>query len=115
MVGEAGGFDEFLHSPVRLRICGLLNGVERIEFQVVRETLEITDAHLSKNVKALADAGYLTVDKRASDERGDARRLTWLALTSTGRRAFREHFRALRAIAEGMGGPDEPDDVMRPP
>ncbi|WP_425844510.1 transcriptional regulator [Agrococcus sp. TSP3-2-1] len=103
MAGDgADGFDEFLHSPVRLRICGLLNGVERIEFRVVRETLEITDAHLSKNVKALADAGYLAVDKRASDGRGDARRLTWLQLTSTGRRAFAEHFRALRAIAEGQ-------------
>lgn len=95
----AGVFDEFLHSPVRLRICGLLNGAQSIEFQVIREALAITDAHLSKNVKALVDAGYLTLDKRTSGEREDARRLTWLALTDTGRRAFAEHFAALLAIS----------------
>lgn len=96
-----GVFDEFLHSPVRLRICGLLNNADSIEFHVLRETLEITDAHLSKTVKALADAGYITVSKKASDERSDSRRLTWLSLTSTGRSAFAQHFRALRVIAAG--------------
>lgn len=98
---DPGVFDEFLHSPIRLRVCGLLVNADSIEFHVVRETLDITDAHLSKNIKALADAGYVTVTKKASDERGDSRRLTWLTLTSKGRRAFAQHFRALRVIATG--------------
>lgn len=98
---DPGVFDEFLHSPIRLRICGLLNSADSIEFHVLRETLDITDAHLSKNTKALSDAGYVTVTKKASDERGDFRRLTWLALTSKGHRAFAQHFRALRVIAAG--------------
>lgn len=98
---DPGVFDEFLHSPIRLRICGLLSNADSIEFHVVRETLDITDAHLSKNIKALADAGYVTVTKRASDERGDSRRLTWLTLTSKGSGAFARHFRALRVIAAG--------------
>ncbi len=101
MSEDPGVFDEFLHSPIRLRICGLLGNADSIEFHVVRETLGITDAHLSKNVKALTDAGYLSVAKKASDERGDSRRLTWLALTGKGRRAFAQHFRALRTIATG--------------
>lgn len=101
MSEDPGVFDEFLHSPIRLRICGLLVNADSIEFHVVRETLDITDAHLSKNVKALADADYVTVTKKASDERGDSRRLTWLTLTGKGRRAFAQHFRTLRVIAAG--------------
>lgn len=96
---DTGVFDEFLHSPVRLRICGLLSNADSIEFRVIRETLDITDAHLSKNAKALTEAGYTTVTKKASKERHDSRQLTWLALTSSGRRAFAQHFRALRVIA----------------
>lgn len=98
---DPGVFDEFLHSPIRLRICGLLVNADSIEFHVVRETLAITDAHLSKSIKALADAGYVAVTKKASDNRGDSRRLTWVTLTGKGRRAFAQHFRALRVIAAG--------------
>lgn len=96
-----GVFDEFLHSPVRLRICGLLNSADSIEFHVVRETLDITDAHLSKSVKSLTDVGYIAVDKKSSGTRGDARRVTWLTLTKVGRQAFASHFRALETIAGG--------------
>lgn len=106
---DPGVFDEFLHSPIRLRICGLLGNADSLEFHVVRETLDISDAHLSKTVKALADGGYVTVTKRASDERDDSRRLTWLALTSKGRRAFAQHFRALRTIAAGHDTTIPPD------
>jgi DNA-binding MarR family transcriptional regulator len=105
---DPGVFDEFLHSPIRLRICGLLGHADSIEFHVVRETLDITDAHLSKNIKALADAGYVTVTKKASDDRGDSRRLTWLTITANGRRASAQHFRALRAIAAGLEATHSP-------
>lgn len=108
MNDEPGVFDEFLHSPVRLRICGLLANADSIEFHVVRETLGLTDAHLSKSVKALADAGYISVHKRASEDRNDSRRLTWIALTPVGYRSFAQHFRALRAIAAGEPEPHSP-------
>ncbi|WP_430592487.1 transcriptional regulator [Humidisolicoccus flavus] len=99
-------FDDFLHSPVRLRICGLLNNADKVEFQILRATLELTDAHLSKNVKALIDGGYVAAEKRASQARGDARRLTWLSLTPQGRTAFERHYRALNEIASGGFAPD---------
>lgn len=39
-------FDEIIHAPVRLRICGLLRHLDEIEFAVLRETLMISDAEL---------------------------------------------------------------------
>jgi len=93
-------FDELIHSPVRLRICGLLRNVDRLEFALVRDTLELTDAHLSKNLKVLADAGMLTLLKERSPERADRRRCTWISLTPAGRNALEAHLLALAQIVE---------------
>ena len=92
-------FDETIHAPLRLRICGLLRHVGGLDFALVRDTLDVSDATLSKHVEVLAAAGYLASRKAASAERGDARRVMWLSLTSDGQRAFDGHVRALREIA----------------
>ncbi len=84
---------------MRLRICGLLRPVDRIDFAVLRDTLEVSDATLSKHVKTLVAASYVVSDKAASPERGDARRVMWLSLTPVGRAAFDSHIQALRDIA----------------
>ncbi|MFC8192509.1 transcriptional regulator [Cellulomonas sp. NPDC057328] len=95
-------FDEVIHAPVRLRVCGLLAAADEVEFAVVRDALGVADATLSKHLKVLADAGFVEVRKAASAGRADARRLTWLLLTPDGRRAFSAHVAVLRAIADGV-------------
>lgn len=92
-------FNDIIHSPVRLRICGLLRRAAELEFSVVRSTLEISDAHLSKNLKVLTQAGMITLRKESSKVRDDSRRLTWISLTKTGRTALEGHLAALREIA----------------
>lgn len=92
-------FDDVIHSPLRLRICGLLRPVDRLDFAVLRTALEVSDATLSKHVKTLIVAGYVVSDKTASANRGDARRVMWLSLSREGRSAFDAHIRALREIA----------------
>lgn len=101
-MGEAG-FDDLIHAPVRLRICGLLRQADRLDFAVLRDALEVTDATLSKHVKILASAGYVASGKTPSAGRSDARRITWLSLTGAGRSAFDAHVRALRKIAGPSG------------
>ncbi|RVW09213.1 ArsR family transcriptional regulator [Prescottella agglutinans] len=91
-------FDELIHAPARLRICGLLRPVDQLDFAVMRDALGIADAALSKHLKALVVAGYVSSTKAASLDRSDARRLTWLSLTPAGRSAFDAHVRALQAI-----------------
>lgn len=98
-----GAFNDLVHEPVRLRICGLLRPVDELDFGVLRDTLGISDATLSKHLKVLATAGFVQSKKMASAARADARRMTWLRLTDAGRDAFDGHVRALRAIAGGAG------------
>lgn len=91
-------FDELIHAPLRLRICSLLDATDSVAFAVVRDTLGITDAHLSKQVKILSDAGYVSASRGGSAERADARQTVWLSLTKHGRHAFAGHIRALRQL-----------------
>jgi DNA-binding MarR family transcriptional regulator len=98
--------DDLLTHPVRLSIVAALADVERAEFALVRDTVEVTDPMLSKQVALLEAAGYLGVTKG----RVGRRYRTWLNLTSDGHAAYRRHLAALRAIAGRAftPGPGEP-------
>ncbi|MGO1973821.1 MAG: transcriptional regulator [Propionibacteriaceae bacterium] len=99
MTAAEAEFDEVIHAPVRLRTCGMLQAADSIDFAVLRDTLEVSDATLSKHLKTLVVAGYVRTSKVASSARTDSRRLTWVSLTPEGRLAFAAHVAALRAIA----------------
>ena len=94
-------FDELIHSPLRLRICGMLRAGSGIDVGVLRDTLGVSDATLSKHLKLLVAAGLVTVAKTSSAARTDARRVAWVSLTPEGTAAFDSHVAALRAIALG--------------
>nr|WP_227014884.1 transcriptional regulator [Nocardiopsis sinuspersici] len=89
--------DEVIHSPVRFSVVAALAAVDRAEFRFVRDTVEVTDSALSKQVTVLENAGYVRVHKVAVGRRTR----TSLSLTREGRAAFERHVRALRDIASG--------------
>ncbi|MDO5736781.1 MAG: transcriptional regulator [Propionibacteriaceae bacterium] len=101
-MASEGSFNELIHAPMRLRICGLLRPIDRMDFAVLRDTLKVSDPTLSKHLKLLSDAGFVKMKKAASSTRTDSRRITWLSLTPAGERAFDEHLRALQAIGGGF-------------
>lgn len=87
-------FDEVIHAPNRLRICAFLAATSTAEFGVLRDLLEVADSVLSKHLKVLQDAGYLTVDKPT----GRGRVKTWVKLTPEGRTAYAGHVEALKGL-----------------
>ena len=89
------GFDNIIHAPNRLQICGFLAPLKEAEFQAVRDELAVSDSVLSKHVKQLEEAGY--VAQRRSKVNG--RQRSWLYLTDEGRQAFRGHVDALKTLA----------------
>jgi DNA-binding MarR family transcriptional regulator len=74
----------------------VLSGAERAEFGFVRDTVEVSDSMLSKQVAALETAGYVDVEKGKVGRRPR----TWLKLTPAGEAAFTRHVSALRAITD---------------
>ncbi|MFF7994238.1 transcriptional regulator [Kitasatospora xanthocidica] len=89
-------FDELIHAPNRLQICTMLAAVDAMEFSVVRQSLDVSDSVLSKHVKALQAAEYVSVTK----VRGASYPRTWLALTPRGRKAFDGHLAELRRLLD---------------
>jgi DNA-binding MarR family transcriptional regulator len=87
-------FDTLIHAPNRLQICALLASAASMEFAILKDQLDVSDSVLSKHLKSLEDAGYVTLDKKALH----GRQRTWLSLTAEGHNAFTGHVTALKAI-----------------
>jgi DNA-binding MarR family transcriptional regulator len=96
------GFDHLIHAPARLRICAALDPVREIEFGALLTLLDMSKSALSKQLSALAEAGYLTQRRAVRD----TRQRVWLRLTPTGRTAYRGHVAALHRIVEHAGSPE---------
>lgn len=92
---SAPAFDEVVHAPNRLRICALLATAGSAEFATIRDALGVADSVTSKQLKTLADAGYVTISKPT----GKGRVKTWVTLTAAGRKAFAGHLQALQGMA----------------
>lgn len=99
--GEQREFDEVIHSPIRLQVCAILIGADSLRFAEVQAELAITDSHLSKNLRVLADAGYVDQSKH-TERAGDRRRVvTVLTLTPQGQAAYRRHSAWLEHLTRG--------------
>lgn len=89
------GFDAVLHPPARLQIAAVLAQAQQAEFALLKQITGASDSVMSKHLSALADAGYVSLRKAAAD----GRQRTWASLTSSGRKAFRQHVAALETLA----------------
>lgn len=87
-------FNSVIHAPHRLQICAMLAEVDQAEFATIRESIDVSESVLSKQLRTLEEAGLLKITKatRASRQR------TWASLTTVGRKAYRAHVAELRRI-----------------
>lgn len=86
---------DVLHQPVRFSIVAALAQTEQAEFKLVRDSIQVSDSVLSKQVSALEEAGFVKVKKAFVGKRPR----TWLGLTKEGRAAWEAHLQTLRDIA----------------
>lgn len=92
------GLDALVHQRVRLGILAVLSEAKRADFTYLRDTLQLTDGNLSRQLQVLEEAGHVLVD-RVIEQR---RRRTWVSLTKQGRAALRTERDALRALVERL-------------
>lgn len=88
--------DPVIHAPKRLGAMAVLAGTEWVEFAFLRDHLNVKDADLSKQMAALAEAGYVTSRKSRVGRGGK----TWFMVTKEGRRAFDAHVAALQSVVD---------------
>jgi DNA-binding MarR family transcriptional regulator len=93
--------DDAVHQRTRLGILAVLCEGGRSDFSYLRDTLELTDGNLSRNISRLEQAGYVSVDKVLEGRRPR----TWLTVTPAGRAALAAEIAALRDIIASLSTP----------
>lgn len=96
MAEEEGELDEIVHQRARLGILTACNEAHRVEFGFLQEALGLTAGNLSRHLRILEEAGYVTLQKGFVGRRAR----TWAAITRRGRRALESEVARLRVIVE---------------
>jgi DNA-binding MarR family transcriptional regulator len=79
---------------VRLGIMSILMVNDSMDFNTMKEMLDLTDGNLASHVAALEKEGYLHVKKEFAGKKT----LTTYSATKTGIKAFNEHLDALEKL-----------------
>jgi DNA-binding MarR family transcriptional regulator len=87
--------NELIHQPVRFSIMASLAGADSLDFKDLRDTVQISDSALSKQISTLEEAGLVAVKKAFVGKRPR----TSLSLSKAGRAAWADHLTTLREIA----------------
>lgn len=86
---------EVLHQPVRFSIAAALAKTETMDFKDLRNTIQVSDSVLSKQLSTLDKAGFVEIKKAFV---GKFPR-TSVRLTAAGQQAWKHHLQILRDIA----------------
>ncbi|POH74950.1 winged helix-turn-helix domain-containing protein [Arthrobacter glacialis] len=86
---------EVLHQPVRFSIAAALARTETMDFKDLRNTIQVSDSVLSKQLSTLEKSGFIEVKKAFV---GKFPR-TSVKLTAVGHQAWEHHIATLRLIA----------------
>lgn len=86
--------DRVIQEKSRLAIMSMLAATPELSFTELRDTLGTTDGNLATHIRALQQAGYISVAKSYQNNRP----LTTCSLTAAGRKAFAGHINLLEKI-----------------
>ncbi len=81
-------------SRARLGIMSVLMVEDRVDFDTLKDTLQLTDGNLASHLRALEEADYLQVEKQFIGRKPN----TTYAATDAGREAFNSHLDALEQL-----------------
>jgi len=79
---------------VRLGIMSTLMVNEKVDFNTLKEILELSDGNLASHITALEKSGYVKVEKRFLGKKPN----TLYKVTASGKKAFVQHLDALEDL-----------------
>ena len=84
---------------VRLGVMSILMVNDQVDFNALKDTLDLTDGNLASHLSALEKSEYVAVRKSFIGKKPN----TTYAATASGRQAFQEHLAALEALIRRNG------------
>ncbi len=90
--------NKIFDSRVRLGIMSTLMVNEEINFNDLKQLIDVTDGNLASHIKALEETGFIKVNKGFIGRKTN----TTYAVTKLGQKAFQQHLSALEKMIKGM-------------
>ncbi len=98
MINPIKNLNKVFESRVRLGIMSTLMVNDAINFNDLKELMDVTDGNLASHIKSLEDSGYIKVNKGFIGRKTN----TTYAVTKTGEKAFQQHLSALEKMIKSM-------------
>lgn len=92
------GLNKAFESRIRLGIMSVLAVNDMIDFNALKEYLDLTDGNLASHLKALEKEEYITVEKSFIGKKPNTKYL----LTKVGKKEFNEHLKALEQLIDSQ-------------
>ncbi len=86
--------DEVIHQPVRTRIIAYLISTGECDYTSLRDSLELSDGHMSTHMKVLTKKEYVEMHKEFVNNKPK----TTYKLTKKGKACFKEYVEVLQNI-----------------
>lgn len=87
-------FDKAFENKVRLGVMSALMVNDSLDFNALKELLDVTDGNLASHLKALEKVDYISVKKQFVGRKPNTR----YHATREGKKAFEAHLNALEAL-----------------
>ena len=85
-------------SRIRMGVMSVLSVNDQVNFNDLKQLLELTDGNLASHLVNLEDNGYIKVHKGFVGRKTN----TTYSITKSGEKAFNEHIEALEAMIRGV-------------
>lgn len=97
-MGIIEGLNKAFDSRVRLGIMSVLLVNDHVDYNTMKELLELTDGNLASHMKALENLGYVLVSKQFVGKKPN----TTYEVTSLGKSEFALHLENLEKLLRGQ-------------
>ena len=92
------GLNKVFESRIRLGVMSVLMVNEEINFNDLKEMLQVTDGNLATHLVNLEENGFIKIHKGFIGKKTN----TTYAITKAGEKAFAEHITALENMIKGV-------------
>ena len=98
MKNPINGLNKVFDNRVRLGVMSILSVNEEVNFNDLKQMLEVTDGNLATHLVNLEENGYIRIHKGFIGKKTN----TTYAVTKSGEKAFSDHISALELMIRGI-------------
>jgi DNA-binding MarR family transcriptional regulator len=98
MKNPIGNLNKVFDSRIRMGVMSILSVNDQVNFNDLKQFLELTDGNLASHLVNLEENGYIKVHKGFIGRKTN----TTYSITKAGEKAFNEHIEALENMIRGM-------------